>query len=104
MDLPRILPHTTLAANHVFTKQSRIDDFENCGNYHGNVNVVTTSCMIIFFSVYFGKRQHRVMAQVWSLSSFGVSCHLLTNDLNQLSSVSLLTTASTALANKGFLS
>ena len=39
--------------------------------------------------------------QVWSLSSFKVSCQLLTNDLNQVSSVSLLMTSSTALANEG---
>ena len=39
--------------------------------------------------------------QVWSLSSFKVSRQLLTNDLNHVSSVSLLMTASTALANKG---
>ena len=39
--------------------------------------------------------------QVWSLSSFKVSCRLLTNDLNQVSSVSLLMTSSTALANEG---
>ena len=37
--------------------------------------------------------------QVWSLSRFEVSRQLLTNDLNQVSSVSLLMTASTALAN-----
>ena len=39
--------------------------------------------------------------QVWSLSSFKVSCQLLKNDLNRVSSVSLLMTVSTALANKG---
>ena len=39
--------------------------------------------------------------QVGSLSSFKVSRQLLTNDLNQVSSVSLLMTASTALANEG---
>ena len=39
--------------------------------------------------------------QVWSLSSFKVSRQLLTNDLNQVSSVSLLMTSSTALANEG---
>merc|ERR1712219_44220 len=39
--------------------------------------------------------------QVWSLSSFEVSRQLLTNDLNQVSSVSLLMTSSTALANEG---
>ena len=39
--------------------------------------------------------------QVWSLSSFKVSCQLLTNDLNRVSSVSLLMTSSTALANEG---
>ena len=38
---------------------------------------------------------------VWSLSSFEVRCQLLTNDLYQVSSVSLLVTSSTALANKG---
>ena len=37
--------------------------------------------------------------QVWSLSSFKVSCQLSTNDLNQVSSV--LMTSSTALTNKG---
>ena len=40
--------------------------------------------------------------QVWLLSRFKVSCQLLTNDLDQVSSVSLLMTASTALANEGF--
>ena len=40
-------------------------------------------------------------SQVWSLSSFEISCQLLTNDLNQVSSVSLLMTASMALANEG---
>ena len=39
--------------------------------------------------------------QVWSLSSFKVSCQLLKNDLNRVSSVSLLMTSSTALANEG---
>ena len=39
--------------------------------------------------------------QVWSLSSFKVSRQLLTNDSNQVSSVSLLMTSSTALANEG---
>ena len=39
--------------------------------------------------------------QVWSLSSFKVSRQLLMNDLNQVSSVSLLVTASTAFANEG---
>ena len=40
-------------------------------------------------------------AQVWSLSRFKVSCQLITFDLNRISSVSLLMTASTALANEG---
>ena len=39
--------------------------------------------------------------QVWSLSSVKVGRQLLTNDLNQVSSVSLLMTAWTALANEG---
>ena len=39
--------------------------------------------------------------QVWSLSSFKVSRQLLINNLNQVSSVSLLMTSSTALANEG---
>ena len=39
--------------------------------------------------------------QVWSLSRFKMSCQLLMNDLNHVSSVSLLMTASTALANEG---
>ena len=39
--------------------------------------------------------------QVWSLSSFEVSCQLFTNDLNQVSSVSVLMTSSTALGNEG---
>ena len=39
--------------------------------------------------------------QVGSLSSSKVSRQLLMNDLNQVSSISLLMTASTALANKG---
>ena len=38
---------------------------------------------------------------VWSLSSFEVSCQLFTNDLNQVSSVSVLMTSSTAPANEG---
>ena len=42
-----------------------------------------------------------VIEQVWSLSSFKVSRQLLTNDLNEVSSVSLLMTASAALANEG---
>ena len=42
--------------------------------------------------------------QVWSLSSFKASRQLLTNDLNQVSSFSLLMTASTALTNEGLLS
>ena len=41
------------------------------------------------------------MLQVWSLSPFNVSCQLLTNDFNQVSSISLLMTSSTALANEG---
>ena len=40
-------------------------------------------------------------AQVWSLSNFKVSRQLLVNGLNLVSSVSLLKTASTALANEG---
>ena len=39
--------------------------------------------------------------QVWSLSRFKVSCRLITNDLDQVSPVSLLMTALTALANEG---
>ena len=39
------------------------------------------------------------VTQVWSLSSFEVSSQLLKNDLNQISSVSLLMTSLTALAN-----
>ena len=42
-----------------------------------------------------------ICMQVWSLSSFEVSRQLLTDDLNHVSSVSLLMTASMALANKG---
>ena len=60
----------------------------------------------IFFSVLaeqgdpdYGEFYDRV--QVWSLSSFKVSCQLLKNDLNRVSSVSLLMTSSTALANEG---
>ena len=43
------------------------------------------------------------MAQGWSLSSFEVSRHLLTNYLNQVKSVSLPMTSLTALANEVFL-
>ena len=39
--------------------------------------------------------------QVWSLSSLKVSRQVSANNLNQVSSVSLLMTSSTALANKG---
>ena len=39
--------------------------------------------------------------QVWSLSSLEVSRQLLTDDLNQVSSVSLLMTSSTSLTNGG---
>ena len=39
--------------------------------------------------------------QVWSLSIFKVNHQVSTNDLIQVSSVSLLMTASTALANEG---
>ena len=41
--------------------------------------------------------------KVWSLSSFKVSGQLLTKDLNQVSSFSLLMTSSTALPNEGLL-
>ena len=44
-----------------------------------------------------------VLDQVWSLSSFKVSRQLLTNDLDQVSSVSLLMTSSTALPNEWLL-
>ena len=47
---------------------------------------------------------YTTFVQVWSLSSFKVSCQLLTNDLNEVASVSLLMTASTALAKEGLLS
>ena len=40
-------------------------------------------------------------SQVWSLSSFKVSCQLLMNDLNQDLPVYLLLTPSTFLSNKG---
>ena len=40
-------------------------------------------------------------SQVWSLSLFKVSCQLVKNDLYQFSSVSLLMTASMALADEG---
>ena len=61
------------------------------------------------FAVLAGKRMNQsvselsyfFVSQVWSLSSFEVGCQLLTNDLNQVSSVSLLMTSSTALANEG---
>ena len=39
--------------------------------------------------------------QVWSLSSFEVSCQLLMNYLSQVSSISVQMTSSTALANEG---
>ena len=39
--------------------------------------------------------------QVWSLSGLKVSWQVLRENLNQVSSVSLLMTASTALANEG---
>ena len=39
--------------------------------------------------------------QVWTLSSFKLSRQLLTNDLNQVLSVSLLMTAPTALTKEG---
>ena len=45
--------------------------------------------------------QQAAAAQVWSLSSQKVSCQLLTDDLNQVSCISLLMTSSTALANEG---
>ena len=45
--------------------------------------------------------QQQQQQQVWSLSSFKVSHQLLMNDLNHVWSVSLLMTASTALANEG---
>ena len=41
--------------------------------------------------------------QVWSLASFEVSCQLGMNVLNQISSVSLLMTSLTALANIGLI-
>ena len=41
------------------------------------------------------------LLQVWSLSSFKVSRQPLMYDLNRVSSVSLIMTASTALANEG---
>ena len=47
--------------------------------------------------------QPDVRYQVWSLSSFEVSRQLMTSDLNQVSSFSLLMTASMALANEGLL-
>ena len=42
-----------------------------------------------------------VDTQVWSLTSVEMSCQLLTNDLNQVSSVSLLMTSWMALADEG---
>ena len=36
------------------------------------------------------KHDREILVQIWSLSSFEVSCQLLKNDLNQVSSVSLL--------------
>ena len=52
-----------------------------------------------------GRRWTRTQGlQVWSLSSFEVSCQLVTNDLSQVLSVSWLMTSSMALAMKGFLS
>ena len=42
-----------------------------------------------------------VYNQVWSLSGLKVSWQVLRENLNQVSSVSLLMTASTALANEG---
>ena len=53
------------------------------------------------FAILLLKKRRGASMQVWSLSSFKVSRQLLTNDLNHVSSVSLLMTASTALANKG---
>ena len=44
---------------------------------------------------------HPTDKQVWSLSSFDASRQLLTNDLDQVSSVSLHMTSSTAIPNKG---
>ena len=41
------------------------------------------------------------ITQVWSLSGLKVSWQVLRENLNQVSSVSLLMTSSTALANKG---
>ena len=44
---------------------------------------------------------HLDLNQVWPLPSLKVSRQLLTNDFYQVSSISLLMAASTALANKG---
>ena len=48
-----------------------------------------------------GRQQQRTAQQVGSLSSSEAGRQLLMNDWNQVSSVSLLMTSSTALANKG---
>ena len=47
-------------------------------------------------------KTHCQAKQVWSISSCKVTCQLATNDLNQVSSVSLLITSSAGLANEGF--
>ena len=49
--------------------------------------------------VKYDRRQ--LCTQVWSLSSFKVNRQLLTNDMNQVWSVSLLMTSLTDLANEG---
>ena len=51
-----------------------------------------------------GEKIGGATVQVWSISCFKVSRQPLRQDLNQISSVSLLMTASTAPPTKGFLS
>ena len=69
---------------------------------------VSTELDMIQLSIF----SHRFMSiaeqmggilQVWSLTSFKVSSQLLTNALDQVSSVSLLMTALTALAKNRLL-
>ena len=63
-----------------------------------------TSGMLLFMNLGFATgwaKDQKMTEQVWSPSSFEVSCQLLTNDLNQVFSVSLPMTSWTALANEG---
>ena len=82
------LEETMAFAELLFALAKELDDGTICQKMEGKKGNLKVQPNSLFY-------------QVWSLSSFEVSRQVSRNDLNQISSVSLLMISLTALANEG---